>query len=77
MTQRVLLSLESPFGDYCVDIFVREDGTYGFEECRRDPEDGGGWYSLQRYSGQVFDAEEHAIAQAKESVAWLRVAGPS
>jgi hypothetical protein len=77
MTQRVQRSLESPFGDYCVDIFVRDDGTYGFEEYRRDPEDGGGWYSLQRYSGQVFHAEDDAIAQAKESVEWLRVAGPA
>lgn len=24
----------------CVDIFMRTDGTYGFDEFRRDPEDG-------------------------------------
>jgi hypothetical protein len=72
---KVLVSLESDYGDYCVDIFIRADGTFGFEECRRDPEDGGGWYSLHRYSGQVFDAEKDALAQAKKSVAWLRTDG--
>src|ERR1700682_6848764 len=60
MAHKVLVSLESPYGDYCVDIFMRADGTFGFEECRRDPEDGGGWYSLHRYSSQVFDAEKDA-----------------
>ncbi|HEY2564091.1 MAG TPA: hypothetical protein VGI44_10300, partial [Acidimicrobiales bacterium] len=28
--------------DRCVDIFSRPDGTFGFEEFRRDPEDMGG-----------------------------------
>lgn len=72
---KVLKSLENAYGDYCVDIFVRADGTFGYEEYRRDPEDGGGWYSLNRYSGQVFDTEKDAIAQARERVAWLREDG--
>jgi hypothetical protein len=72
MADQVLASLENPHGDYCVDIFVRTDGSFGFEEFRRDPEDGGVWYSLNRHSHQVFDSEEDALAQAKASVAWLR-----
>ena len=75
MEDKVLASLENPYGDYCVDVFVRADGTFGFEEYRRDPEDGGVWQSLHRYSRQVFDAEEEAIAQAKSSVAWLKAGG--
>jgi len=27
--------------DRCVDVFARPDGTFGFEEFRRDPEDMG------------------------------------
>lgn len=71
MGNKVLASLENSYGDHCVDIFAREDGTFGFEEYRRDPEDGGRWFSLQRYSGQVFAREEDAVAQAKVRVPWL------
>jgi hypothetical protein len=73
MSNKVLTSLESPYGDYCVDVFVRADGTFGFEEYRRDPEDGGLWFSLNRHSRQVFNSEENALTQAKACVAWLKV----
>jgi hypothetical protein len=36
---KVLVSLENSAGDRCVDIFARDDGTFGFEEYRKDPED--------------------------------------
>ena len=54
-----------------MDVFVREDGTFGFEEYRRDPEDGADWRPLQRYSGLVFGSEQEALAKARERVAWL------
>jgi len=72
MGDKVLVSLENSYGDHCVDIFAREDGTFGFEEYRRDPEDRGRWFSLHRYSAQVFGREEDAVAQAKASVPWLK-----
>jgi hypothetical protein len=75
MSNKVLASLENPYGDYCVEVFVRVDGTFGFEEYRRDPEDGGGKYSLHRYSRLVFNSEEDALAQAKACVAWLKANG--
>jgi hypothetical protein len=71
---KVLASLENAYGDYCVDIFVRPDGSFGFEEYRRDPEDGV-WRCLHRYSGQAFNSEEDAVAEAKARVPWLRIAG--
>jgi 8-oxo-dGTP diphosphatase len=40
MSNKVLASLENSYGDYCVDIFTRPDGSFGFEEHRRDPEEG-------------------------------------
>ena len=68
---KVLDSVENPFGDFCVDIFVRPDGTFGFDEYRRDPEDNGRWHCLHRFGGLVFHSMEEALAHAKASVAWL------
>jgi hypothetical protein len=68
---KVLTSLENSAGDHSVDIFVRADGTFGFEEFRRDPEDVSGWFPLHRYSNQVFSTQEDALAQVKSKVAWL------
>ena len=72
---KVLTSLENSTGDHSVDIFVRIDGTFGFEEYRRDPEDLSGWFSLQRYSHQVFATTEDALPQAKSRVAWMALEG--
>jgi hypothetical protein len=36
----VVRSFNMDGGNCCVDIFRRPDGTYGFEEYRREPEDG-------------------------------------
>lgn len=76
LASKVLASLQNPYGDYCVDIFVRPDGSFGFEEYRKDPEDGADWHTLDRYSGLVFQSEADALAKAKECVAWLRERAP-
>ena len=70
MGNKVLASLENAHGDYCVDVFRRDDGSFGFEECRRDPEEGR-WRSLQRYSSLIFASEAEALAQARMRVPWL------
>jgi hypothetical protein len=71
MAVRVTASFNNPSGDHCVDIFARDDGTFGFEEYRRDHEDMKGWFALHRYSGLVFATEEDALARAKATVAWM------
>ncbi len=68
---RVVASFNNAFADHCVDIFVRDDGSFGFEEYRRDPEDPGGWYPPRRYASLVFAAEEDALAGARATVAWM------
>jgi hypothetical protein len=68
---RVLTSLENNAADRCVDIFVRADGTFGFEEYRRDYEDANEWFPLHKYSMLIFDSEEAALAEAKARVPWL------
>jgi hypothetical protein len=34
MGSKDLASFEDPFGSQCVDIFIRDNGTFGFEEFR-------------------------------------------
>lgn len=55
----------------CVDIFLRPDGSYGFEEFRRDPEDFRGWYSIGHFGDQVFVDMDTALNKAIVSVHWL------
>lgn len=71
MPNQVRASLQNRAADRCVDLFVREDGSYGFEEYRRDAEDQKGWFSLHRHSQQVFATEEQALAAARAAVAWM------
>ena len=55
----------------CVDIFCRPDGTFGFEEYRRDVEDGRGWFAVGGHAERVFDSASSALTHAKVSVPWL------
>ncbi len=68
---RVLSSIENREADHCVDIFVRDDGAFGFEEYRRDPEDLAGWFPLNRFAHLAFASEAEASAAAVSLVAWL------
>ena len=68
---KVLASPSTATADRCVDIFLRPDGTFGFEEFRRDPEDRGTWTPVAYYSTQVFLSEDDAVAAARHVVAWL------
>ena len=67
----VLASFENFGGSRCVDLFARPDGTYGFEEFRRDPEDAGAWTPVQYYSGSSYASKDEALTAAERMVAWL------
>lgn len=58
----------------CVDIFVRPNGTYGFDEYRRDPEDGRGWYGIGHYGEREFVTADEALQAALGAVRWLKEA---
>ena len=70
-TNKVLRSIETDEGGRCVDIFVRPDGTFGFEEFRRDVEDCHGWFPIGYYGGGVYGSEDTTLEQALTTVAWL------
>ena len=67
----VFVSLENFEHDRCVDLFARPDGSYGFEEFRRDVEDRGVWTPVSFYSGGVYPSREAALAAAAQAAAWL------
>jgi hypothetical protein len=54
-----------------VDIFARPDGTFGFEEFRRDPEDMGQWTPIAYFSVREFTTEAEARDTARAAVSWL------
>ncbi len=70
-TNKVLRSINLDGETICVDIFARPDGTYGFDEFRRDPEDGQGWYSIGHYGSAEFSSPDEALAEARRVVSWL------
>lgn len=58
----------------CVDLFERPGGgpdRFGFEEHRRDPEDGRGWFPVGGHGSRRFACAEAAWAAALEASPWL------
>jgi len=67
----VLVSHQTPEANRCVDVFSRPDGSFGFEEFRRDPEDMGAWTPIHYFSGHEYPTESDALRAAVEAVSWL------
>jgi hypothetical protein len=67
----VISSVQTFGGDRCVDVFVRPNGSFGYEEFRRDPEDMGVWTPLHYFSQQEFSNENEVIDAARRSVPWF------
>jgi hypothetical protein len=70
-TWKVLASPSTTSVDRCVDIFLRPDGTFGFEEFRRDPEDRGAWTPVAYFSTRAYGSEQEALGAARARVPWL------
>lgn len=67
----VLDSIENGQHDRCVDLFRRLDGSFGFEEFRRDVEDAGAWTPVAYYSRVAYASNEAALDAAVARVVWL------
>jgi hypothetical protein len=67
----VLRSIENDQHDRCVDLFRRPDGSFGFEEFRRDVEDAGAWTPVAFFSGTAYVTREAALSAAVARVVWL------
>ncbi len=68
---RVVRSINMHGGQMCVDIFIRPDGSFGFEQYRRDPEDPSGWFRTGSYGHRVFASEDLTLAAAQKALPWL------
>jgi hypothetical protein len=71
----VMDSIENHQHDRCVDIFTRPDGSFGFEEFRRDAEDAGAWTPVSYFCGLRHASKGEALADAVRRVAWLAQRG--
>ena len=67
----MLASLENFERDRCVDLLRRPDGSFGFEEFRRDVEDAGAWTPVAYHSGAAYSSMDDALSAAVKAVAWL------
>lgn len=67
----VLKSINIQAGSRCVDIFLRPDGTFGFEEFRCEIEDDRGWFPISSFGHRVFASESDALLEARSKVSWL------
>ena len=70
---KVMRSINEAGACRCVDVFRRPDGSFGFEEFRRDAEDGRGWFAIGGFAASVFGNEDSALAAARRAVPWLAV----
>lgn len=68
----VMQSIEAPGGGVCVDLFRRADGSWGFEEYRRDPEDPRGWSAISHFSETRFATQNAAMNAATRAILWLK-----
>jgi hypothetical protein len=67
----VLRSIENGEHDRCVDLFQRPDGSFGFDEFRRDVEDAGAWTPVAYHSGAAYSSMDDALSAAVKAVVWL------
>lgn len=68
----VLESIENETHDRCVDLFRRKNGSFGFEEFRRDVEDAGAWTPVAYYSVASYPSWEAVVGAAAVAVVWFR-----
>ena len=73
-TNRVIRSINLDGENIRVDIFARTNGTYGFDEFRRNPEDGRDWCSIGQYGSKEFGSSEAALDAARNAFVWLNEA---
>ncbi len=75
MASGVIATLHNDDADRAVKIIKWSDGTFGFNEFRRDPEDAGGWTLVRENASGTYATQEQAVAAARAG--WLQDMAPS
>ena len=65
---KVVCSINLHGEHICVDVALRPDDVFGFDEFRRDPQDLSGQHSIGRFGDQVFSDADAALEQATVAV---------
>ena len=73
----VIRSIEDAEGRRCVDLIEHADGTFGFKECRRDPEDAGRWTLITDYSNLACTTKDEALRRAAAAIGWFKPPSPT
>ncbi|MEQ6203841.1 hypothetical protein ABMC88_12365 [Sulfitobacter sp. HNIBRBA2951] len=68
---KVIHSVNLHGDNICVDVFQRADGSFGFDEFRRDAEDGRGWFSIGHHGAQRYATHGEAVQAAIRHVGWF------
>ncbi len=53
-----------------VEIFQREDETFGFRELEFGSDENS-WYPVGKYSFAIIDSVDNAVSEAKGRIRWL------
>ena len=72
MASNVVDTVHNRDADRCVKIIRQPDGTFGFQEFRREPEDAGRWTLVSEGSRGAHATEAQALAAARADLAWLQ-----
>lgn len=70
-TWTVVESRENDQHDRCVDVFMRPDGSWGFEAFRRDPEDAGAWTPTHAHAFTRHPSHQAACTAAARLIPWF------
>jgi hypothetical protein len=71
----VLQSIEDTEGLRCIDLIAHDDGTFGFKEFRRDPEDAGRWTLIADYSELNCATKDETWRRAAAAIGWFKLPG--
>tara|TARA_Y100000991_G_scaffold91855_1_gene69348 strand:- start:1703 stop:1945 length:243 start_codon:yes stop_codon:yes gene_type:complete len=69
--QVVVNSINNDNNNLCVDFFIRNNKTFGYQEYRKDPENMSEWYRIGNYDHKVFLSKYDAYKDAKKRIVWL------
>ena len=67
----VVRCFDNPWDGLCVDIFHRPDGTFGYQEYRRDHETGEGWFPIGDHAAAHCQTQADAVNLARARIVWL------
>ncbi len=70
--QVVINSINNDNNNLCIDFFIRNNKTFGYQEYRKDPENISEWYKIDNYDYKVFSNKDDAYHDAKKTIVWFK-----